>query len=232
MVYRLYDFPASPFCIKVRGILDYKGIAFERLDTAGKGMLELRRRGGIGKAPALDLDGTIVCDSTDIAYELEQRHPDPPILPWDPRERALCHVLEDWADESLYWHGVYYRWRDADGRRGAPSIFPRGLFGQHVIPAVIARKAREQLEGQGTGRKPAEHVARDLDRSLQAASELLADRAFLLAPTPLLCDFALCGQLVYLKRTPHGEQSLAQQPSLLSFLDRMKAARQAPAKEG
>ena len=225
MTYRLYDFPASPFCIKVRAILDYKGLSFERIDTAGPGMLEVKKRGGIGKVPALDMEGTLVCDSTDIAYALEERHPERRILPDGPRERALCHVLEDWADESMYWHGVYYRWREAEGRKGAPAIFPSGFFGQHVIPAVIARKAKQQLEGQGTGRKSAEHIARDLDRSLDAAVQLLADDPFLMGSAPLLCDFALCGQLVYLGRTPHGDRALSARPALRTFLDRMKEAR-------
>jgi glutathione S-transferase len=225
MTYRLYDFAASPFCIKVRAILDYKGVEFERINTAGSGMLELRKRGKIGKVPALDIDGELICDSTDIAHELERRHPEPPILPEDPRNLALCHALEDWSDESLYWSGVYYRWVDPEGRAGASTIFPKGFFGQAVIPAVISRKARQQLEGQGTGRKSAEHIARDLQRQLGCLSQLLTNRDYLLEDTPMLCDFAVCGQLVYLRRTPHGARELEGHPDIVAFVERMRALR-------
>ncbi len=224
--YRLYDFPASPFCIKVRSILDYKRIAFERVDASNLAVMRrLRHQGGIGKVPALEMGDRLICDSTDIAYALERIHPDPPILPVEPRDRALCHVIEDWADESLYWHGVHYRWIDPAGRAGAGAIFPSGFVSQKVLPAIIAHTARKQLAGQGTGRKPTEHIARDLARQLDYLVMLLDDRDFLLGPSPMLCDFAVCGQLVYLSRTPRGAAELGSRLTLEAFLDRMRALR-------
>src|ERR687886_451429 len=98
-----YDWPFSPFCMKVRAILDYKQVEHERVNPLGPAVIRIYRRGKVGKVPAVDFDGTLVVDSTDIAYELERRFPSPPILPKAPRERALCHALEDWADESLYF---------------------------------------------------------------------------------------------------------------------------------
>lgn len=225
MTYRLYDFPASPFCLKIRAILDYKGIAFDRIDVTGRRLLELRRRGRIGKVPALDLDGVLICDSTDIAYELERRHPEPAIVPADRRNQALCHVLEDWADESFYWLGVYYRWQDPAGRAGAGAIFPPGL--RRLLSGLVARRAVSQLCGQGLGRKPPAQVASDLDRQLRHAASLLEDRHFLLGTTsPMLCDFALCGQLIYLARTPLGAPAIARTAPVSAFLDRMKALRE------
>ena len=226
MALRLYDFPASPFCIKVRSILDYKGLVYERVDASRPSvMAELKRRGGIGKVPALDIDGELVCDSTDIAYALERTAPTPQIVPDDPRQRGLCHVLEDWADESLYWHGVYFRWWDSEGRAGAPAIFPKGFFGQRVIPRVVEHTARKQLMGQGTGRKSPQHVSRDLDRQLDHLQALLRDGPFLLGEAPMLCDFAVNGQLVYLDRTPHGRSALDSRPAIGTFMGRMRGFR-------
>ena len=87
MALRLYDWGASPFCMKIRGILDYKDLPYERVMVLGRPLLELWRRGRIGKVPALDIDGELVCDSTDIAHVLERRFPTPPILPATARER-------------------------------------------------------------------------------------------------------------------------------------------------
>jgi glutathione S-transferase len=228
MTYRLFDFAASPFCIKIRALLDYMQIPFERVNIGSPaGMFELRRRSVIGKVPALDMgDGRLICDSTDIAHALEQRHPAPAILPADPRQRALCHVLEDWSDESLYWYGLHYRWLDPAGRREAGTIFKAGgALGRGLISWVVARRARVQARGQGTARKPPEHVAADLERHLDQLEALLADQAYLLGDAPLLCDFALCGQLVYLQRTPHGAAVIARRPTLGAFLERMRALR-------
>lgn len=224
VTYRLYDFGPSPFCIKVRALLDYKGVPFERIDVTGPKMLELRKRGRIGKVPALDMDGELVCDSTDVAYAIQARHPAPSILPDDPRERALCHVLEDWADESLYFMGLYYRWWNREGRRAAGSAF-RGPLAI-VLPWLLANRARRQIEGQGIGRKPATQVAQDLARHLEHVRALLADRPFLLGDAPMLCDFALLGQLIYLKRTPVGGRAMQEDEVLDAFLERMKATRE------
>ena len=108
--------------MKVRAILDHKRVQYERVTTHGSTMLELRRRGKTGKVPAVEIDGELIVDSTDIAYALDRLFPDPPLLPTDPRERELCHVLEDWADESLYFIGSITA---GSKRRGGGRSLPR-----------------------------------------------------------------------------------------------------------
>jgi glutathione S-transferase len=226
--YRLYEFKPSPFCIKIRSILEYKGVEYESLDASRPAVMrELKRRGGIGKVPGLEIDGEVVCDSTDIAHALEARHPAPAILPSDSRERALSHALEDWADESLYWSAVYYRWKDEAGRATAGAIFGPGFVAGTVLPAIVHRVAMRQLHGQGIGRKSASHVARDLERHLQSLAALLEGRDFLVSPAPMLCDFAVNGQLVYLGRTPRGAEELPKHTPVVAFMERMKGLRAA-----
>ncbi|HET6583757.1 MAG TPA: glutathione S-transferase family protein [Nannocystaceae bacterium] len=221
---RLFDWGPSPFCMKIRAILDYKGLEYERVMVLGRPMIELVRRGGIGKVPALDIDGELVCDSTDIAHAIEQRFPTPPILPREPDRRALCHVLEDWADESVYYVNLYYQWIDP---RGAPMVaraFERFIVGRAVLP-LYRRMVTRQIRGQGTGRKPAAHVRRDLDRHLDAFDDLLAARDFLLGDGPFLCDFSAAAQLHYLSRTPVGGEALATRPRIASYRERMRTFR-------
>src|SRR5690606_2499647 len=119
----LYDWGPSPFCLKVRAILDHKGVAYTRTNVLGRGIWDVRRRGGIGKVPAMDFDGDLACDSTATALELEPRFPEPSIRPAAARERSLCLALEDWADESLYWLGIYYPVARAQRPRdGSPGV--------------------------------------------------------------------------------------------------------------
>jgi len=217
-----YDWAYSPFCMKVRAILDYKRLAYERVNPLGPAVLRIRREGKVGKVPALELDGALIVDSTDIAYALEARFPEPPILPSDPRVRALCHALEDWADESLYFLGLYYRWYEAEGRKPIPQVFGRSPMGRLAYRFYLRRVLR-QLNGQGTLRKPPEHVARDLARQLDAVEALLTPGPFLLGEGPWLCDFALWGQLNYLERTPVGKQALAGRAQASAFIARLRA---------
>lgn len=224
MTLRLFDFAGSPFCIKIRAVLDHKRLRYERIDIlSGISYLELRRRNPTRKVPALEIDGRLVIDSTEIAYALDDAHPDPPLRPADPRLAADNHVLEDWADESLYFYGLWCRWQEPEGRRLAPKTF-RGPLAP-VLGATVGSSARSQLAAQGIGRKPIALVRDELSRSLQSLETRLEGRDYLLGHVPYLCDFALMGQLVYLQRTPMGAALLDRRPAMTSYLDRMRALR-------
>lgn len=224
---KLYDWAPSPFSLKVRAILEYKGIPYDKVSVLQPGnWWALRRRGKIGKAPGLEIDGKMHVDSTDIAYELEARVPAPRVIPADPRERALCHALEEWSDESLYFCGLYLQWHEPEGRKMIPQVFGRGLFGR-LAYRVYLRRILRQLHGQGTSRKPQAHVFADIVRHLDAVNALIKADGFILGSQPYLCDFALFGQLVYFKRTPAGSRELLKYPVIDAYMVRMKSLRQA-----
>lgn len=226
MTLKLYDWPWSPFCLKVRAILDYKQLTYERIPIMGGGGRHLRivRRKGAGKVPALDVDGRLVIDSTNIAEELERLAPEPAILPLNPRDRALCHAIEEWADESLYFLGLHYQWREAEGARIAAKAFRTSLIGA-VTHLFLRRRIERQVVAQGTGRKSAEHIESDLRRHLDAVAALVVPGPFVLGDRPTLADFALMGQLVYLSRTPRGGVIVGEQAVVGAYLERMKALR-------
>jgi glutathione S-transferase/RNA polymerase-associated protein len=107
---RLYDHPFSPYAQKVKISLREKGQAFEPPMPAGIGA------GGAGgeftaanpraEVPAL-IDGDVmVFDSTIILEYIEDKWPNPPMLPKDPAERARVRMLEEIMDthfEALTW---------------------------------------------------------------------------------------------------------------------------------
>lgn len=216
-----YDWPYSPFCMKVRAILDHKKLEYESVNPLGRGYASLQRR-GTGKVPAVEIDGTFVTDSTDIAYALDERFPDPPLLPAGARERGLCHAIEDWADESLYFIGLYYRWYEREGRKPIAGVFGKTLAGKLMYP-FYQRRILGQIRGQGTLRKTPEHVARDLERNLDAVEGLLTPRPYVLGDQPYLCDFALWGQLNYLNRTPLGGEAIRRRVNVGAFIERLKS---------
>jgi glutathione S-transferase len=220
----LYDWAPSPFCIKVRAILDHKRLPYRRVPVLGRAIVDVRRRGGVGKVPALDIDGTLVTDSTDIAHALERLVPEPAIVPGDPRRRALCHALEDWADEALYFIGLYFQWIDPRGAAMVPAAFGGSVTGR-IAHRWFRHVVLGQLRGQGTARKAAARVRADLERELDAIDALLADTPYLLGDAPLLCDFALLGQLLYLSRPPTSAEALLAHPRVGAYLERMRALR-------
>lgn len=221
---RLFDRAPSPFCMKVRAVLAYKAVPYERVPALGPSLLEWARRSPVRKVPALDIDGRLVVDSTDIAHEIERLFPLPPVLPADPHLRGLSHALEDWADEALYFIGLHFQWIDARGRpmvRQAFGATPLGVAARWFYQRRIAA----QLRGQGTGRKSPGHIAADLRRECAALAGLLSDWPFLLGPSPWLCDFAVNAQLVYMARPPGSAEILREFPPIGAYMERMKALR-------
>jgi glutathione S-transferase len=55
----------------------------------------------VGKVPALIDDRIVVHDSTIINEYLEDKYPDPPLLPREPATRARARSFEDYADAYL-----------------------------------------------------------------------------------------------------------------------------------
>lgn len=219
----LFDWGPSPFCMKVRAVLEHKGLPYRRLPALSH-LLELQRRSAVGKVPALDLDGELHVDSTDIVHELERRFPSPAVLPRAPRDRAQCHVLEEYADEALYFFGLYYHWHEPQGRAQARRFFHKTLLGRVAFPVYLQR-VESQLRGQGVGRKEPAHVRRDLARNLDALEGMLDGRDYLLGEGPYLCDLAVASQLRYLTLAAATRDALTAYPACQGLLDRLPMVR-------
>jgi glutathione S-transferase len=98
----LHQFRHSAFCLKVRMILQAKSLSFRTVEvTPGVGQIDVFRLSGQRQVPVLVDGDVVVPDSSAIALHLEQRCPDPSLIPSDPRQRAQAHLLEDWADTTL-----------------------------------------------------------------------------------------------------------------------------------
>lgn len=90
---RLIDAPRCPYCARVRIALAEKGIAHETvvIDLADRPawVYELNP---IGKVPVLECDGWVLPESAVINEYLEERFPDPPLLPANAEERAAARL--------------------------------------------------------------------------------------------------------------------------------------------
>ena len=101
----LYEHPLSSYAMKVKIALAEKGIEFEAIVPPG--MMDGTTAGAFVQAspraeiPALVDDDTQVFDSTIIMEYLEDKWPNPPLLPKSPAERARVRMIEDMMD-SLY----------------------------------------------------------------------------------------------------------------------------------
>src|SRR4029450_13162409 len=125
----LHDLTDSPFCAKARICLAVKGVSFRRLTLTVRGLRRLRTLNQLGPVPVLDHAGRVIADPTAIAHYLEERFPEPSLLPPDPAARAYCTLVEDWADESLSFVVGAFRWLNPANRAVALRSTVRELGG-------------------------------------------------------------------------------------------------------
>lgn len=120
----LYDHPLSSYAQKVKIALREKGIAFERIlpDDFGTGRRDtaFAVANPRGEVPVLMLDGTTpIFESTVILEYIEERWPEPPLLPADPLARAYARMTEEVCDtqyEAVNWgFGELLWFRRAEG---------------------------------------------------------------------------------------------------------------------
>ena len=100
---RLFHFPLSPFCRKVRLVMAEKKIEVELVEERywEKGPEFLRRNPG-GKVPVLKLDGQFLTESAAICEYIEESYPSPALLPTDAWGRYEVRRLVGWFDDKFH----------------------------------------------------------------------------------------------------------------------------------
>ena len=174
----LYDAPRCPFCARVRIMLAEKGVPYETvvvdLDERPDWIYE---KNATGRVPVLEEDGWLLPESAVILEYLEERYPDPPLLPPDPADRAAVRLRIHRFDENL--GGAYYAYRRKDDGsesrlahclaqldRGTAATPPEfGLLDVAYLPWLI--RLRDNL---GLDLTPYRAVAERLERLSQRPS--------------------------------------------------------------
>jgi glutathione S-transferase len=199
----LYQFELSQYSEKVRLILDYKGLAYRKIEvTRGVGQLEVFQMSGQPKVPVLKDGDTVISDSTAIAMYLDRKYPEKPIIPVDPKERGLCLLIEEWADASI---GIKSRKVFYGALSQNPSFRTSILPNQtpDLLKTLVGSVPSEVLEvlgtGIGYGADAVKEAKDDLKQDLEALSLILLDRPYLVADYPCLADFAVAGLSMLLK---------------------------------
>jgi glutathione S-transferase len=210
---RLFQFLTSPFCAKVRKILDYKGVDYEAIEVDYLERKELLTASGQIMVPALTLaSGETIVDSERIAMRLEEAYPEPTIFP--PGQRGLHLALARYIDAAV---------EDALFRVAVPDeleYFRR----QGAEREAMWRLIRERKYGAGF----VDRMGMELAANWKIASAILAPfeeqlgaglGAFLTGRIGL-ADFSLYGQL-HLTGF-NGELKLPESmPNLRAFYGRM-----------
>jgi glutathione S-transferase len=225
--YVLHEWRISPFCNKARQLLAHKGVPFTTVRY--NGLLATRARGlsHAGKLPVLELGGgERVQDSAEIARVLEERHPDPPLLPVDPCDRARARTWESWAGEALYFYEVHYRFGEPEARALALDALCEGRprWERAALALALPRMYRRKLHEQGIGRLEPAEIDRRLQAHLDDLEVLVADGAWLAGASRSIADIAVAAQLEEMIRTSRPGPWITGRPAVAAWLARVDPA--------
>ena len=129
----LYDAPRCPYCARVRILVAEKGVELEvvEIDLSDRPAW-LYEKNSTGRVPVLEEDGRPLPESAVIMEFLEERNPEPPLLPPDPADRAFVRLLV-FRDEELTV--PYYAFR-----RGEEGAAERLNLALAVLDAALAER--------------------------------------------------------------------------------------------
>jgi glutathione S-transferase len=199
----LYQWELSQYSEKVRLILDYKGLEYRKIEvTPGIGQLELFRLTGQQQVPVLKDGSRYVVDSTEIAKYLDSEYPDRPLIPQDPKKRALTLLIEDWADHSIGIEGRKAIFaalaQDPNFRKSwlpdsTPDLFKNVVQG---VPSDLFT-----VLGFGVGFSPdaVSSAIASLKQDVEIIIQLLADQPYLTGDEPTLADLTVASLSILLK---------------------------------
>jgi glutathione S-transferase len=166
-VITLYDADRCPYCARVRIALAEKDVEHETvtIDLADRPDW-LYEKNPLGKVPVIEEDAFVLPESAVIMEYLEERYPEPALLPADPAARALARLLVFRFDSML--GDDYYAFRRGEPNRleerlTVLDLGRNGFVDVAYLPWVV--RARDLLGLELPG-----HLAEWLDRAAQRPS--------------------------------------------------------------
>ncbi len=214
MTWQLFGMEVSPYAVKVRALMRYKGIPHLWLARAKHHEATFRAHAKLPLIPLLlSPDGqTAYQDSTPILEQLETLFPERPLRLADPFLDSMSWALEESADEWTIKAMFYYRWTDSVDRQDAGRRISRASIEPGRDPQPIADRIIERLTARtpelGCGPENALVLTRYLHQTATLLEAHLQQRPYLFGGQPSLADLSLASQFYQLLSDPTPRQLL------------------------
>jgi glutathione S-transferase len=200
-----------------------KGVAFRRVTVTLGRLRELHRLNPLGKVPVLVHGTDVVADSSRIARHLDARYPEPGLMPEDPTAWAYAALLEEWADEALYFIVGAFKWLNPANRAAAVANTVTEVAAGPLRPLVawaLARNVRRRYAAWGYTAGTLGEFGDRMRDNLDVLARLLGEKPYLLGRGPTLADVAVFAQLHWMGRYVEG-RLLDEVPGVRAWLERV-----------
>ncbi len=197
-------------------VLEAKKIAYRVIEISpGIGQIAIFRLSGQRQVPVLVDGNTVISDSSRIIRYIEKLHPEPKLIPDDPKEAALVNLFEDWADTTL-----------ANAARN--SLIKAAIKDSNLINALLPKESPKLVRNL-VNTIPTKIIGDlselfnegeeiNLFNSLKELKTLIESNNFLVGSNISFADIAVAAQLSLLKFPPSAERELIGK-GCLGFID-------------
>jgi len=206
-MYKLYGALGSPYSMKMRALLRYRRIPHLWVDggAAREALAQVR-------APVIPVleypDGHFDNDSTPLIYDLEARHAERSVIPADPAQAFIAHLLEDFADEWLTKAMFGYRWLEEVDQvqmsrwLAFDNLKGGGLENSQKFAAMFRERQVGRMALVGCTRENFPLIEASTRAVLAALEAHVVNRHTLLGTRPSMAEFGIYGQLSQLGTDP------------------------------
>jgi glutathione S-transferase len=204
--FRLYGSEVSYFTGKVRPAFRIKRVPHvEVLATPRVYREVIRARTGLQFIPVVVTpEDDAWQDTSDILDRLEERFPEPALVPATPAQRIAAFLWELYSDEFLILPAMHYRWNFADSIAKARADFA-STNGDPVAAGKFADRMSGVLPGIGVLLETVPAIEAHLAELLADLERHFATHPYLLGGRPSIADCALIGPFyahLYLDAAP------------------------------
>ncbi len=173
----------SAFCMKGLVLLKMAGLDYE---TA----LCDPRKAPKKKGPYLDDDGLAIPDTTFIRWHIEKKYGFDFDAGLTDEQRGTAWAVEKLCEDNIYFAAVSERWMIDSNFKAGPRVFFESVPVpmRYLVVSMVRKQIKRDLWGQGFGRHSREEIVRIGNRGIDAISQVLGDKSFLMGDTPCGAD--------------------------------------------
>lgn len=213
-MYTIHGALGSPYSMKMRALMRYRRIT--HVWNHGGGVQQLAAEHGLPPViPVIEYpDGSFRNDSTPVLYDLEDRHQERSVVPPDPAEAFLAHLLEDFADEWLTKAMFGYRWLEEVDQvqmsrwLSFDALKGGGLESSQGMAEVFRDRQVGRMAIVGCTRENFPLIEDSARRVLQALEDHVVDEHWLFGSRPSVAEFGIYGQLSQLGVDPTAQSMM------------------------
>ncbi|OZG72259.1 glutathione S-transferase [Hahella sp. CCB-MM4] len=180
---KLYQFPISHFCEKVRWALEYKGVPYEQVNLMpGRHISVIKGLAPKSCVPVLVDDDKVIQDSAAILTYLDEKYPERSLTPVNPAEKAAALEWERYLNGEFGIHvrRFCYHWILQSPGTAVPLLAHKGpWYAGIVLRLAFGKLSKIMRKSMNISQETAEESRQHILAALERVNHQLEKQPFL-----------------------------------------------------